>query len=456
MNNPCQHFEMNEAWILSGAGGELPGDPGESGTVKEYQEKYPGGAVKATWGAKICDDGRYLLHGKERWYYENGVMEYEASYYNGRKVGAETYWDRNGVKLWSWRHDKNNDLSVWTQWWANGLKRVESEWRYGGKVANGTAYHWDRSGRPVAAYYFVDGEYMGETDLPEPQVEVTGDLNFDYVVDLQDVVIFGRDWLLSDYNAVSVEPDANGLILWYKFDETSGDTVYDWSGNDYDGTAESVEGADWDANGYDGGCLSFNNDTRVAVPSEALSGVDEGITISVWLKGGNATGRYNVVFETGEGMYFLRAAVPNNRGDVYWRAGDGSVEVLMWSDSYPIDWRGYWNHYAFVKDAEAGVMKIYHNGSLAAEKEGTFGSLTGIRDTAFVIGSLIRDAGDYIGKMDDFKVYNYALSPGEIVSLATGGTGIFELNSPPTDLYKDDNRRVNLKDYAVLTERWLK
>ncbi|MHC4620103.1 MAG: hypothetical protein ACYTEQ_20340 [Planctomycetota bacterium] len=170
MNHPCQHFEMNEEWIMdSSAGGDLPPDPGEAGTVNSYQENYPGGATKVTWSAKRCDDGRYLLHDAETWYYESGQKQYEATYRNGRKIGSETYRDPDGVKQSSWVHDEANNTSVWIQWWPNGYKRVESHWRYGGKLANGPTFNWQQSGDPKEAWLFGDGVLRGSFPLPKPQ-----------------------------------------------------------------------------------------------------------------------------------------------------------------------------------------------------------------------------------------------------------------------------------------------
>jgi hypothetical protein len=91
------------------------------------------------------------------------------TYYNGQKVGEETYWGPDGVKQWSWEHDEAGDSSVWTQYWPNGFKRVESSWRYGGKVAHGVTYHWDRFGGAEAAWNFSDGELIGTAPLPESQ-----------------------------------------------------------------------------------------------------------------------------------------------------------------------------------------------------------------------------------------------------------------------------------------------
>jgi len=197
MNNPCQHFELNEAWILDPtAGPDMPDDPGQTGTVNQFSEKYPNGSVKAAWSAKTCDDGRYLLHGTETWYYENGRKQYQVTYENGRKVGDETYWTPAGYRLWAWEHDPGNNTSVWTQWWSGGLKRIESTWRNGGMVAHGPAYHWDRTGAALAAYEFEKGNLEGSAPLPEAQIK-DADFNGDSVVNGFDLGIFVDNWLWS-------------------------------------------------------------------------------------------------------------------------------------------------------------------------------------------------------------------------------------------------------------------
>jgi len=72
MNRPCLHFEINEAWLLSDstppAGDEvLMANTARSvRDVQTYEEKYPGGQVRLAWQAGIGDDGRYILHGKEK------------------------------------------------------------------------------------------------------------------------------------------------------------------------------------------------------------------------------------------------------------------------------------------------------------------------------------------------------------------------------------------------------
>jgi hypothetical protein len=154
MNQPCLHFEFNEAWVYSNAGGALPAEPGKSGSVKQFEEKYPDGTLKARWTAKICDDGRYLLHGAESWYYQNDQQQYEVAYNNGRKTGRETYWTPDGVRRWCWEH-RDDGTSVWTHWWPNGEKKSESIWINGTCV--GTATQWDRDGKTAKQIKLVDG-----------------------------------------------------------------------------------------------------------------------------------------------------------------------------------------------------------------------------------------------------------------------------------------------------------
>ena len=127
--NPTLHIELNEAWILNEDNAEPSGEVGiEPDSVKEYGESYPSGKIKATWNAGTGEDGRYLLHGTETWYYENGQKQWEFTYLNGRKVGTETCWSRDGVeqRKWSSREDGTRVLTIRG---IDGDVKAESIWR---------------------------------------------------------------------------------------------------------------------------------------------------------------------------------------------------------------------------------------------------------------------------------------------------------------------------------------
>lgn len=175
MTHPCLHYEFNEAWVFSDAGDVSPESSG--GTIRKYSEKYPSGARRATWSARVCPNGRYLLDGPETTYYENGHKEREVTYDGGRKTGVETFWAVDGTKLWSWTHHPESNTSTWVHYWNNGRKRIESNWNtkprardldrsFFGLVANGPTYHWNRDGSPSQAYSFTNGCLAGALPVP--------------------------------------------------------------------------------------------------------------------------------------------------------------------------------------------------------------------------------------------------------------------------------------------------
>lgn len=163
---PCLHYELNEAWVLSDMRDIAAENSG--GMVKEFSESYPNGKLRSRWSARICPNGRYLLDGKETDFYENSAKAHEVFYVNGRKSGDETYWSVDGTKIWTWKHDLNANRAVWTQFWPNGTKKYESAWNtepmardlkrsFFGMVADGPARHWDESGAMKSSVIFANG-----------------------------------------------------------------------------------------------------------------------------------------------------------------------------------------------------------------------------------------------------------------------------------------------------------
>lgn len=153
MNHPAQEFEMNEAWILSKDQGRTPAVVGK-GKLIPGRLTYPNGHLKATWTGKIEPDGRYEMNGVEEWYYADGAKEYRVDYRNGLKIGLETYWAKDGHKIWQWNHQADG-LSTWTHYWPDGRKKQESQWQNG--VGFGFATLWSPSGKVIYHHQFRKG-----------------------------------------------------------------------------------------------------------------------------------------------------------------------------------------------------------------------------------------------------------------------------------------------------------
>lgn len=165
---PCLHYEMNETWIFSDAGDLPPENSG--GKIQSFSENYSDGTVRSRWSARICPNGRYLLDGEETDFYPGGLKEHQATYANGLKMGAETFWSPDGAILWRWSHDLENHTSVWTQYWPNGRRKFQSTWdtkpeardlkrQFFGLVANGLAGHWSETGEVINQSRFSDGKF---------------------------------------------------------------------------------------------------------------------------------------------------------------------------------------------------------------------------------------------------------------------------------------------------------
>ncbi|MHC4185492.1 MAG: LamG-like jellyroll fold domain-containing protein [Planctomycetota bacterium] len=255
------------------------------------------------------------------------------------------------------------------------------------------------------------------------------------------------------------------LILWYPFDEDSGRFATDHSGYGNHGELDlDIAIPNWeDANGHYGGCLAFDNDTTIDVPSDdepsdVLDRVTDEITISVWLYGlrpdpgedwDNDSGR---VVRTGAGTRLLEVRVPaeveNDEigRNVYWRAGDDVNDAVTW-EVETSGFEGDWHHFAFVKDENADKMYIYLDGVQVSWKPGdTDSSLSYIKNREFEIGN------DYIGKMDDLRIYDYAKPESQIEELYRGGDLASAWGPSPYDGQPDAPRDANLAwntgDYA--------
>jgi hypothetical protein len=158
VNHPNLHFVFNERWLLDSEAeaGELPPEPAATtiAKVQQYKEYYPNGELKCVYSGGVADNGCFLLHGNEKWYYANGDKKLDATYDKGNKTGSETYWDEHGNKIWSWVHEPGG-VSIWTHWWPNGNKKQRSTWK--DLKCQGKATRWDRDGKVLDEVEFLDG-----------------------------------------------------------------------------------------------------------------------------------------------------------------------------------------------------------------------------------------------------------------------------------------------------------
>lgn len=219
----------------------------------------------------------------------------------------------------------------------------------------------------------------------------------------------GTKWISAGKKA----PPLSGLVGHWKLDETSGATIADSSGNDYDGAwtdGDNNDVTEETAAGKAGASITFDGADDVINLGDVLDLPDE-ITICAWAKPENNTtgyifGKYDA--NTFNGV-FLRA---NTTGA--WTIGTDNVNYLRVDNT--IDF-GVWQHVCGVISPSPGTSTLYKNGAALISNTTTPAHIDNARSAT--IGGRYDgdDIRDFEGQIDDVRVYNRALSSSEIAGI---------------------------------------
>jgi hypothetical protein len=304
---------------------------------------------------------------------------------------------------------------------------------------------------------------------------IPADFTKDCYVGMDDLDLLATNWLAGFTVVTAVAPSTlpSKRILWYKFDEGIGNPA-DSSGNGYNGLISYPFAWGGAGSGHDGtNCFYPNNLDRVTIPIAAINDhntIGAECTISVWLKDPGQTDADSEILQIGRdsnvvgiwsgatGAFNFRSGWDSNNG---W--GDNMDYPTQQNFTNPDHPQDKWVHYAFVKSVSGRYQKIYRNGQLIALNDNATAPETTKLDTTnnFATIGAWRWSGGYGGYydgwIDDFRIYNYALSPGEVLYLAVeGGTATSPMTQgliTPADATGDN--KVDFLDFAVMAQYWL-
>ena len=227
---------------------------------------------------------------------------------------------------------------------------------------------------------------------------------------------------------------ASGLVAAYSFDQGSGSSLPDASGNGADGT---INGANWTTTARFGSALSFNGSSDYVDLGNPSSLQSTGsMTWSAWVyatgtpaddgqiisKSGDAGGTAGWQLKTSPdtGPHTFAVAVSPN----------GSTEVQRYSTT--VRALNTWYYVAGVYDAAARTLHIYVNGTL---DDGVLtGTVPAAQFSSSVNAAIGRRTGgfNFQGDIDEARVYNRALSQAEIQSDMNQPVSPFSDSTPPT------------------------
>ena len=278
------------------------------------------------------------------------------------------------------------------------------------------------------------------------------DFNSDCLVNFKDLEEMVFSWLDTGYNIYPVAAP-NAPVAWYEFENNANDSVGIAHGRTR-GKPTYTQGVYGRAISFDG----YEDAVEITGATNLFSKISTEITIAFWQYGADSPHHTdtlccsNYTYGGDDPAIAINLGCWRRPGKYNWDCGrPWSFENrLSGNHRYASEWLGRWNHWAFTKDAEAGTMQIFLNGVLYDSLTGADSRISGI--TSFEIG--FGWYGGYDGLIDDFRIYDYALTQPEIAHVATNGTGIFDQKlMTPADLNGDN--QIDFADFALLADQWL-
>src|SRR6185436_11791270 len=214
----------------------------------------------------------------------------------------------------------------------------------------------------------------------------------------------------------------SGLVAAYSFDQGSGTTLTDLSGNGNTGT---LSGATWNTGGRFGSALSFNGTSSWVTVADANSlDLTTGMTIEAWIKPTALSGWRSVVMKeiAGDLIYVLYAYDNVPQPAVYL-----NITNQVSIGAAPAPALNAWTHLAATYDG--ATLKLYTNGVLVGSKAQT-GAMK-ISTGALRIGGNSVWGEYFSGLIDEVRIYNRALSLAEVQT--DMNTPVGTAGPPPPD-----------------------
>ena len=236
------------------------------------------------------------------------------------------------------------------------------------------------------------------------------------------VILFNSFFLIHNSARADI---TTGLVGYWKFDEGSGTTATDSSGNNNIGTL--TNGPTW-TTGKIGEALSFDgvNDYVNAGKNTSINNLGP-LTYSAWVYP-KASSKFQILNKRYRSLY-LDSTYGNPLGLVFF-VSTNNQNMIPYCTARPIQLNA-WTHVAVVWNGVIGASttgKFYVNG-VSCNFSGNLGVGTTYSDVSMdqAIGAS-NDGGSFSeffnGNIDEVRIYNRALSTGEITELYnyTGGS----------------------------------
>lgn len=236
-------------------------------------------------------------------------------------------------------------------------------------------------------------------------------------LDNEDVVVMG-DW--TDYTS-----SPNSPVSHYRFNENTGTVTNDVFSS---GSAVLNANISW-GTGKIGNALVFaNSGLATSTTGNFTRTATDSFTYAFWMyPTGYPGGNLGRIFEDGYNDWY-----PGHLRNQQQNGSMFQVLLIRYDGTNNPDVRtGYvipineWSHITAKYDVAANHLFIYRNGEVVGSKTDSTvkSNQTGAQSTT-VFGNISGLTRSYVGRLDDFRYYNIALSDREIKAIYNNGSGI--------------------------------
>jgi len=199
--------------------------------------------------------------------------------------------------------------------------------------------------------------------------------------------------------------DSSLVGLW-TMDEGTGSIAYDWSGNNATGSWLGALGSQWTTSSKIGAYAGALNGTNNSINILNISPIPQNgpATIIGWFKLNRTANSLGTSFN------FFNELYQNHNNNYLYMAGAGTVNYFS-----PTFTTSVWHHLALTYNGTEETDLLYLDGVQYGPSIGTPSTNNG-SISPFNIGS-----GNFLGSIDDIRVYNRVLSSAEVKALYNGG-----------------------------------
>jgi len=433
---PVVYYNFNEksgASVYDKSGNNLTGT--FTSTPSWVQGKYGGGLQFD----QASDDGVYTVS-TSLFNYEDYTVgfwmkhtdDHDSSYRQvfTKKCSTDRcpgVWVNPSYVGYHWKHNPNNYGPVAIGPTGENSDFTLNQWYYITGAKNGATFEFYVNGIQVGSDYALDvpmtqGDgilYIGDS---------TGYQSAGFIIDEFKFYNYARTQkqIIEDMNAghPAVGSPVGSALLYLKLDEGYGTTAYDSGYNGDNG--DLIDGPNWINNAKFGKGIDLDglNDRIQGFTSNPFEYTGNGLTLSIWVNqdSGETTSGYIISKPwNSSGQYNYGLVLNSNDTLTFSLLGSSSWSTAT-TDTLST---GTWTHLVVTVEGTTSAVKIYKDGKVIKSDTHTITGWTpslGDANVSLCVGSFFPYSGgwggntgfSFDGKIDEVKIYNFALTEDEI------------------------------------------